>query len=78
MFPGRAGPSDAHAKRTGALNKLKEFKGKAESAADAAKYKGNDVAIDGERTANKLGLTVKATARQEAKREGWKSDLFDL
>ena len=78
IFPGKAGPSSAHAKRDGALNAAKQFKGKAASVAEAATYKGNDVAIDGERTANKLGLTVKATARQEAKREGWRSDLFDL
>lgn len=78
IFAGKAGPSDAHAKREGALNKLKEFKGRAESAVDAATFKGADAKNDAERAAGKLGLTVKQAARQEAKRDGWRSDLFDL
>ncbi|KAL7416019.1 hypothetical protein BDY24DRAFT_359249 [Mrakia frigida] len=78
IFKGKAGPSDAHAKRSGAIKKVEEASDRAGSAANAAKYTGNGLKIDAEREASKLGLTVKKTAQEEARKDGWRSELFDI
>lgn len=54
IFKGKAGPSDAHAKRNGAIKKVEEVSDRAGSTANAAKSTGNGLKIDADREASKV------------------------
>lgn len=77
LFPGKAGPSSAHSRRHGLYNQAANALQRG-GAIDQASAQINGLKIDADREAAKMALHNKKEAREEAGKEGWRSDAFDV
>ncbi|CDZ97340.1 hypothetical protein [Phaffia rhodozyma] len=77
LFPGKAGPSNAHSKRHGLYNQAVSAL-QTGGGIDAATAQINGLKIDAQREVNKASLHAKKEHREEAGKEGWRSEAFDV
>lgn len=77
IFPDKA-ISEKRARAKNLLEQASSVAGSASEAVEGGKIKADQVKVDAEREASKLGLTVQKKERVEAGKEGWRSDAFNV
>lgn len=77
IFPGKA-VSPAGERRKTALDTAASVAGSAGEALERGKIGADQLAVDADREAGKLGLKVNQLKRGEEQADGWRSDAFDL
>jgi hypothetical protein len=77
IFPGKA-QSPKGKQRDNVLRQATSFAGSASEALERGKIGADQAKVDADREARRLGLKVDQKAREEAGKEGWRSEAFDL